>query len=111
MRWRVQTSNKQMFYLPLLFLTTTTTIMAIIARMRSERKKQIHRFLRAERAELTAFPVWWRLQKYLETVQLFQGRHLPRFHIFFDYFCCCLDRVDSFVLLFHQHAHLKITKY
>jgi hypothetical protein len=99
-----------MLYLPLLFLTTMATTMAIIAMMRSERKKQIHRFLRAERAELTAFPVWVRLQKCLETVQLFQGKHLPGFHVFFDAFCCCLDRVDSFILLFHQHAHLKISR-
>src|SRR5882762_8700149 len=44
-----------------LLVTTTATTMATIARMTKVRMKQIHRFLRAARADTTAFSVYPRL--------------------------------------------------
>jgi hypothetical protein len=45
----------------MLLVTTTATTMATMARMTKVRMKQIHRFLRAARADTTAFSVYPRL--------------------------------------------------
>lgn len=97
------------YFLLLLVITTATTIPIMIKMMR-QMMKQIQRFLRAARAESTAFSVCWTLRNQETSVSENRSgsdKHKPCFQILISHLCLSFDDVDSLVLLFNEYTHLR----
>lgn len=85
-------------------MATTIAMMITITRMM---KKQIQRFLRAARAESTAFEVYCKLFKLRsETSALSSGRHEPNLRVLFYSCRLSFNGIYCLVLLFNEDAHL-----
>ena len=85
-------------------MATTIAMMITITRMM---KKQIQRFLRAARAESTAFEVYCKLFKLgSETSALSSGRHEPNLRVLFYTCRLSFNGIYCLVLLFNEDAHL-----
>ena len=69
-------------------------------------KKQIHRFLRAARADVTALSVYCNLET-VRKMPFVQGlKSLPGLCVLLHSSSLCLDNIDGLVLLLNQDAHL-----
>ena len=94
-------------YYFLLETTTPATIAAMMTNKRTKRPKQIHRFLRAAIADLTALSVCSTLGDDVNVGKrdLFLNG-VPFAGILLNVVGCVLDVVYRLVLLSDQHAHL-----
>ena len=77
------------------------------ASKRMKRPKQIHRFLRAARADTTALSVWSTLKDDVSSGGTFLEYDAPLGGILFNVVGCVLDVVYRLILLSDQDAHLQ----
>src|SRR6266508_4130061 len=92
----------------MLLVTTTPTTMAMTATTTRAMKKQIQRFFRAARADLTASVVCFKLTTEQQSNYLTkrQNDDLPSFCVVLYTSSLCLDGIYRFVLLFNENTHL-----